>query len=105
MAAGCRNPWLVAAVAVAAWLGTLFFSTRLAGGGANVRIIVGAGWALLLAALASSLLAQTSVSKALDRSVETSTRPDSVDAGMSGAIAPWLLVSGLAVIAAAVLIA
>jgi hypothetical protein len=97
---------LVAGVAVAAWLGTLFFSARLAGGGSAARISVGVGWALLLAALASSFLAQSTVSKALDRvDDDASTRRDIVDAGFAGAVAPWLLIAGLAVIAAAVLIA
>jgi len=94
---------LVAGVAVAVWLGTLFFSARLAGGGA--RITVGVGWALLLAALASSFFAQTTVAHTLDRMDEASARRDIVDAGLAGALAPWLLVAGLAVIAAAVLIA
>jgi hypothetical protein len=94
---------LVAGVAVAAWLGTLFFSARLAGGGA--RITGGVGWALLLAALASSFFAQTTVAHTLDRMDEASARLDIVDAGFAGALAPWLLVAGLAVIAAAVLIA
>lgn len=96
---------LVAGVAVAAWLGTLFFSARLAGGGAGARIAVGAGWALLLAALASSFFAQTAVAHVLDCIDDTSSRRDVVDAGLAGAVAPWLLVAGLAVIAAAVLIA
>ena len=96
---------LVAGVAVAAWLGTLFFSARLAGDGVGARVAVGVGWALLLAALASSFFAQTTVARTLDRMDEASARHDIVDAGLAGALAPWLLVAGLAVIAAAVLIA
>jgi hypothetical protein len=88
---------LIAAVAVAAWLGTLFFLARVAGAGIGGRISVGAGWALLLAALASAFVGQANLARALDRDV--------MESGLAGALAPWLLVAGLAVIAAAALIA
>jgi hypothetical protein len=96
---------LVAGIAVAAWLGTLFFAARMVAGGSGARIAFGAGWVLLLAALALSFSAQTAVSKALDRTDELIARRDALEAGLGGAIAPWLLIAGLAVIAAAVLIA
>src|SRR4030095_1665339 len=35
---------LLAAVAAASWLGTLFFSTRFIGGAMSARVLVGAGW-------------------------------------------------------------
>ncbi len=87
---------LIAGVAVAAWLGTLFFSARVAGAGPLGRIAVGAGWALLLAALASALVGQTNVARALDRDV--------VESGVAGALAPWLLIVGFAVVAAGVFV-
>jgi hypothetical protein len=87
---------LIAAVSVAAWLGTLFFSTRLAAAGTAGRIIVGLGWMLLLAALASAFAGQTQVARALDR--------DSIESGRAAVLAPWLLVAGLGVVAAGVFV-
>ena len=96
---------LLAAVAVASWLGTLFFSARIVSntGGAGGRVALGVGWALLLAALAASFAAQSRVGATLDRIDEL--RPRDVGSGLAGAIAPWLIVAGLAVIGVAVLIA
>jgi hypothetical protein len=96
---------LVAGIAVAAWLGTLFFAARMAAAGSGARIAFGTGWVLLLAALALSFSAQTAVSRALDRSDDFVARREGAEAGLGGTVAPWLLMAGLAVIAAAVLIA
>src|SRR5437763_15482394 len=41
---------LVAGVAVASWLGTLFFATRLVAGGAGPKAGVAGGWLLLIGA-------------------------------------------------------
>src|SRR3954466_1325178 len=94
---------LLAAVAVAAWLGPLFFATGLLAGAAAARIALGIGWLLLLGALASAFAAHTQVARALgdinDRSV-----PNDITASGAGALAPWLVVAGLAVIAVAVLL-
>src|SRR5437588_4177333 len=49
---------LVAGVAVASWVGTLFFSTRLIGGPAIARVLIGGGWLLLLGAIAASFVAE-----------------------------------------------
>src|SRR5438094_10168265 len=45
---------LVAGVAVASWLGTLFFATRLVAGGAGPKAAVAGGWLLLIGALAAA---------------------------------------------------
>jgi hypothetical protein len=89
---------LLAGVAVASWIGTLFFSARLIGGPPWTRIAVGGAWVLLLAALASSFVAQSRVA-------ETASRPDdrAVDSGVAGAFALWLIVLGLALVGVAVL--
>src|SRR5205823_6031256 len=42
---------LVAGVAVASWLGTLLFSTRLVAGGAGPKAAIASGWLLLIGAL------------------------------------------------------
>jgi len=99
---------LIAGFAVASWLGTLFFSARVfagAGGGLGSRAAIGIGWVLLLAALALAFAAQSRVAAALDRADDAAVRGEGVASGVQGAVAPWLIVSGLALIGAAVLIA
>ena len=96
---------LMAGVAVGSWLGTLFFSGRLIGGPPGARIMLGAGWVVLLAALSISFAAQGRVSRALARIDESSARVDDVTDGGGAAFVPWLIVLGLGVIGLAVLIA
>jgi hypothetical protein len=99
---------LLAAVAVVSWFGTLFFSARLIGGGTGPRVALGGGWLLLLAAIAASFTAQSRVAAALDplaRTLDRTTRASDLSSGLSGALALWLIVCGLALIALAVLIA
>jgi len=94
---------LLAGVAVASWLGTLFFATRLVGnlGG---RIALGAGWILLLAALASAFTGQSRVARALGAIDERTQAADVGSSGDASAIARWRIVAGLAVIAFGVLL-
>ena len=94
---------LMAGVAVASWLGTLLFSMRLIGGPIGARVMLGAGWLLLLGALALSFAAQSGVSRALARIDEPTARPDDLSGGTAGALVPWLILAGLAVIGFAVL--
>ena len=94
---------LIAAVAVASWIGTLFFAVRLVGGAVGARIAFGAGWALLLGAVAAAFMAQTRIAKALAQ-IDL-TRDRSVESPVSSSRAPWLVVIGLALIGLAVLIA
>jgi hypothetical protein len=91
---------LLAGVAIASWLGTLFFSAHLVGGASAGRVALGVGWILLLAALAASFVAQSAVTRGLNR---TDAR-DLAPSGTAGALAPWLLVSGLGVIGLGVLL-
>jgi hypothetical protein len=90
---------LLAGVAVASWIGTLFFSARLLGGAPGARAALGSAWLLLLAAFASSFVAQSQVA-------ESASRPDecAVDSGLAGAFALWLIVLGLALVGVAVLV-
>jgi hypothetical protein len=60
---------LLAGVAVASWIGTLFFSARLLGGPPGARAALGIAWLLLLAAFASSFVGQWQVA-------ESASRPD-----------------------------
>ncbi len=88
---------LVAAIAVTSWLATLFFSRELLQGGAATRAALGIGWVLLLGALGSAFTAQSTVADRIGGDGDLSSGP-------AGAIAPWLIVAGLAVIGLAVLV-
>jgi hypothetical protein len=90
---------LLAGIAVASWIGTLFFSTRIIGGPVGGRVALGIGWLLLLLAFAGAFTAQSSIADAMARSDEPR-----VDSGIAGTLALWLIVGGLAMIALAVLV-
>jgi hypothetical protein len=94
---------LLAGVAMASWLGTLLFATRLIGGAPSARLSLGIGWLLLLAALAAAFSAQSTIGRLLGR-MDEQADPAAILTSTAGAIAPWLIVSGLAVIAAGVLL-
>lgn len=101
---------LLAGLALVGFLSTLFFVTRLAGATAGLRAVIGAGWALLLAALAAALGGQSRIVATLERLDVARGAPGAssrelpaVTSGPVGAIAPWLAVAGLAFIAFAVL--
>lgn len=96
---------LMAGVAVGSWIGTLFFSARLAGCPTGARVMLGAGWLLLLVALLLSFAAQARVGRALARVDEPAARHDDLAAGAAGALVPWLIVIGLAAIGLALLLA
>lgn len=97
---------LVAGVAAVTWIGTLFFSARLIGGPLAARLALGGGWIFLLAALALAFAGQSNISTALRQAnVDVDGAPRTTfDAGASGAVAPWLVVIGLAIVGLAVLI-
>jgi hypothetical protein len=93
---------LMAVVAVASWIGTLFFSVRLIGGSPGARVALGAGWALLLAAVAAAFAGQSSAGRAL--APDDLDRDGTVPSSVAGALAPWLIVLGLALVGLSVLI-
>jgi hypothetical protein len=98
----------MAGVAIGSWIGTLFFSARLIGGPMGARIMVGAGWLLLLLALSLSFGAQARVGRALavvDETPVITARHGDLTAGVAGALVPWMIVIGLALIGLAVLVA
>jgi hypothetical protein len=90
---------LLAATAVVTLLTTLFFAVRIGGSHLSARLALGMGWALLLFALAAAFGAQSTVAASLDRGDDTI-----VDAGIAGALAPWLIVIGLALVGLAALL-
>jgi hypothetical protein len=96
---------LVAGVAIVSWIGTLAFSARLIGGPVGARVALGAGWALLLCAIAASFVAQASVGDALGRLGDGELRRDAASSGAVGSMAAWLIVMGLAFVGLAMLMA
>jgi len=93
---------LIAGVAVLAWIVTLFLGARLLGESLGARVVLGSGWLLLLGALASALSAQASVTKALSR---IDVRSDyALEPTAAATLAPWLVITGLALVGVAVLI-
>jgi hypothetical protein len=96
---------LLAGVAVVSWLGTLLLASRLVGAGGGARLALGVGWLLLLAAIAASFSAQSRVAAALTRVDDGAAWSGTITSGASGALALWLSVCGLALVALAVLIA
>ena len=95
---------LLAVVAVASWLGTLFLILvlrRLNGAVVNnvTRVALSGGWLLLLAAFGLTFTAQSQIAKSLDRDAER------IQSGIAGDLALWLLVAGLAAVGLAVLVA
>lgn len=95
---------LVAGAAIGGWLGTVLMASQAIHGPIGARIAVGGGWALLLTALAAAFVAQASIGEAMGRIDESSFRRDALSSGAAGAIAPWLVVMGLALIGMAILI-
>jgi hypothetical protein len=96
---------LLAGVAIASWLATMFFAADLLGGAPGVRLAMGGGWLLLLVSLAAVLAGHARVNRqmaARARGVDSSVVPaDSeltVSSGRAGALASWLVVAGLGLI-------
>ena len=101
---------LLTGVAVAGWLGTLLLGTlagHVMGGRVGARVVLGFGWVLLLAAIASSFIAQANVVGALEAIAggDAGVLKRGVSSGFAGALAVWLIVCGLAFAGLALLIA
>lgn len=94
---------MLAAVAGAAWIGTLLLSARLAGGAVAARVTLGVGWLFLLGAVAASFVAQSRVAASADALTGDDRRP--AGSGASGALALWLMICGLMLAGAAALLA
>ena len=94
---------LLAGVAAASWLGTLFFAVRLLGGSVPSRVMLGGGWAFLIGAVAMAFAGQVRVAAALGRLDDLGCRNDPADGGIGGMLAPWLIVIGLALVGMAAL--
>jgi hypothetical protein len=90
---------LLAGIAVASWIGTLFFSPRLIAGGVGPRVALGVAWLLILLAFAAACIGQSRVAESL---AQSDTRD--LGSGLSGVLALWLTVAGLALVGIAVLV-
>jgi hypothetical protein len=93
---------LLAGVAGVAWIATLVLSTRLAGAGLAPRVTLGAGWLLLLGAVAASFIAQSRVAAAMDALANGDDRQGVRSSGW-GALALASMLVGLVLTALAAL--
>ena len=93
---------LIAAVAVVSWLTTLVVASRLIGAGIAARVMLGLGWAVLLAALACALVGISRVA-AFVEAARSRPRRGTLEAGGAGAWAAGFVIAGLALIGAGVL--
>jgi hypothetical protein len=91
---------LLAGIAVASWIGTLFFSLRVLSGGVGSRVALGGGWLLLLFAFAAAFMGQSRVAESLAKSEDRD-----LASGTAGALALWLIVAGLGFVGLSVLLA
>ena len=96
----------LAGVAVAAWIGTLVWSTRLIGVGVGARFLLGFGWLFLLGAIAASFVAQSRAAAAVDVLASgDDVRDGAIRSGTSGILALWLMILGLVLAGVAALLA
>jgi hypothetical protein len=95
---------LIAGVAAASWLGTLLFASALTSASVAARVALGVGWLFLLGALGAAFAAQAAVVRALNLASDDRSGPSDLSSGAGGAVAPWLIVAGLGVIALGVLL-
>ena len=91
---------LLAGIAVASWIGTLFFSARALGGGVGPRLAIGSAWLLLLVSFAAAFVGQSRVAESIAH-----TEDRDLGSGTVGAVALWSIVGGLALVGLSVLIA
>ena len=93
---------VLAAVALAGWLGTLFLVSRLTASGTFGRVMLGLTWLFLLSALATAFSAQSRVAEELGR-MDDRVTPTEITRSAAGSASPWLIVAGLATVAISLL--
>jgi len=94
---------LIAGIALASWLGTMLLASRLLSS-AGGRVTLGAGWLLLLLAIAAAFSEQSRIARALATADERLSVETVTAGGTGSALAPWLVVGGIAATALGVLI-
>lgn len=93
---------LLAAVGVVGWLGTLSFASRMVE--RSARVTFGAGWLLLLLAVALSFVSQAQIASAVDRARNSDDERDASWSTGLGSATLVLVVIGLALIGVAILV-
>lgn len=92
---------LIGGLAVTLWIGSLFLWSRIiAGAGGATRIVLGVGWAFLLASLAVALGQSGVASRVSFQDLDR----ESPSPSTAGTLASWLLVAGLAFVGIAALL-
>ncbi|HEY1913431.1 MAG TPA: hypothetical protein VGG73_21070 [Vicinamibacterales bacterium] len=91
---------LLAGIAAASWIATLALATmhdHAMASGLAARIVLGFGWALLLAAFALAFVAQNNVASSLAAmsSGDARAMKRGVSSGVAGGFPVWLIVAGL----------
>ena len=94
---------LVAGVALAGWAGTLLLATRLLTGTGG-RVALGAGWVMLLAALACAFVEQSRIARVITTTDERQSIESAMSSSGAGVAAPWLIAAGLVAISVGVLL-
>ena len=89
---------LVAGLSIVSWLGALIVSVSLTGTGVADRVMVGAGWISLIAAVITALVAQMRVSDALKKIGDEQMKFEDLSSGLPGMLSPWLIVLGLSLV-------
>jgi hypothetical protein len=95
---------LLAGIALVSWIGSLFVSVRLVGGGIAARLSLGGGWLFLLGAVAASFVAQSRTAAAVEALASGDHRFGSIQSGAIGALALWLTICGLMLVGFAALL-
>ena len=93
---------LLAAVGVVGWLGTLSFASRMVE--SSTRAMFGAGWLLLLAAVATAFGAQARIAAAVDRAKADDLGRETNWSRAAGVVTLCLIVLGLALLGLAILL-
>lgn len=94
----------VAGLTILTWLGTLIVAGQIMRGSMAARLVLGGGWVLLLSALVAALAGQATIAKTLGHIDEMLGARETPTSGAAGAVAPWLMVMGIALVALAALI-
>lgn len=94
---------LMAVAAIVGWAGTLFLATPLLAtvGG---RVMLGAGWTLLLIGLACAFTEQSRLSRIMAAGDDRLSVESAIAPGMAGTAVPWLLTAGLNAVTLGVLL-
>ena len=95
---------LVAGLAIVSWIGALVVSVTLVGPRLGARVLVGLGWLTLIGAVLTALSAQVRVEKRMSRIADEFARIEDLSSGVMGALPPWLIALGLALVGFATLV-